>query len=663
MISRAITTIIAGTALLSACTEQPSPIAQTIFTGGVIYTADSTQSVAEAMAISGDKIIQLGTDRAVIKLANEKTRIVDLQGKMIIPGLHDVHIHLPGIVESDSCDLASKPYSLKEIVSRLKQCTQDLPAGEWLTVSQWSFTWGNEPSLELPTIRVALDAVSTEHPIVLLGNDGHHGAANSAALALAKDNQGVQVGLSRETLANQFADYRELVGTDASGEPNGTLNEDARKLVNVPDLWGYPDVDGPLVDRIAQRLASLGITSVLDAALTADDIDGFAQAAKESPFNWRMSVAYYTDFEQYRSSPDQAIDVDAIVRDMLEVQEKYSSVDNLKIDTAKIFIDGVIEGDPYANPPTLPNAAVLKPYLQPQFTLNQTMGQLSLKGYIDTNSQLCSFARELKSRESQQTFFTENGFLTSQCTQSVGVLEKEAEFLRDYTLALFDAGVNVHSHAIGDRAVRFALDTFEQARKRSPKSQATLSMAHVQLVHPKDIPRFGELKVFPAFTYAWIEPDRDYLMTVSPFIDQINNAEDLLDPAGYGYSQSYPAASIKAAGGLLTAGSDAPVDTRDPRPFFNLEKAVTRHKDQTGEIYNPNERIGLADALDAYTINGAKALRQDHLTGSLEPGKKADFVILNQNLLLLESQGRSDKISDTLVQATWFDGREIYRAE
>jgi predicted amidohydrolase YtcJ len=291
------------------------------------------------------------------------------------------------------------------------------------------------------------------------------------------------------------------------------------------------------------------------------------------------------------------------------------------------------------------------------------MGQLSLKGYIDTNSHLCSFARELKSRESQQTFFTENGFLTSQCTQSVGVLEKEAEFLRDYTLALFDAGVNVHSHAIGDRAVRFALDTFEQARKRSPKSQATLSMAHVQLVHPKDIPRFGELKVFPAFTYAWIEPDRDYLMTVSPFIDQINNAEDLLDPAGYGYSQSYPAASIKAAGGLLTAGSDAPVDTRDPRPFFNLEKAVTRHKDQTGEIYNPNERIGLADALDAYTINGAKALRQDHLTGSLEPGKKADFVILNQNLLLLESQGRSDKISDTLVQATWFDGREIYRAE
>ena len=98
MISRAITTIIAGTALLSACTEQPSPIAQTIFTGGVIYTADSTQSVAEAMAISGDKIIQLGTDRAVIKLANEKTRIVDLQGKMIIPGpVSYTHLTLPTI--------------------------------------------------------------------------------------------------------------------------------------------------------------------------------------------------------------------------------------------------------------------------------------------------------------------------------------------------------------------------------------------------------------------------------------------------------------------------------------------------------------------------------------------------------------------------------------
>ena len=152
-------------------------------------------------------------------------------------------------------------------------------------------------------------------------------------------------------------------------------------------------------------------------------------------------------------------------------------------------------------------------------------------------------------------------------------------------------------------------------------------------------------------------------MTVSPFIEQIKSVEDLFDPQGYVYQFSYPAASIKAAGGILTAGSDAPVETRDPRPLYNLEKAVTRKNDTTGYIYNPRERISVADALDAYTINGAMALGQSQLTGSLEVGKKADFVILSTDLLALEAAGKADEISDTQIVATWFDGRQIYSAD
>ena len=662
MFTRAAVSVLVAVIGLAGCQKPTSNAADKVFIGGTIYTADGSQSVVSAMAIGGDQILALGTDSSVAALIGKQTEVIDLQGKMIIPGLHDVHIHLPGIVETDSCDLASTPYSLEDLVPRLKPCLDGLEAGEWLSVDQWSYTSGNEPSEALPTVRAALDAVSTRHPIILLGNDGHHGAVNSYALSLATDKYGNQVGLSAATLAKEFSDYSATVGVDANGEPNGALNEDARKLVNIPNLWGYPAIDKQLASRIGDKLAANGITSVLDAALTSKDIVGFARAAKDTPLTYRMSAAFYADFEDYRPDPDAAIDIDAVVADIQQLQAAHQGIANFKLDTAKIFIDGVTEGNPYAQPQTLPNAASLNNYLQPVFGRDAKTYAIAVQSYVDTDSAACALGRTLSSAADKQAFYQEHGFLAAQCIQSNGVLEKEPEFLHDYTLALFAAGINVHSHAIGDRAVRFALDAFEAARKASPDSSANLSMAHAQFIDPGDIGRFAELDVYPTFTYGWIEPDVGYLMTVSPFLDHIKSVEELFDPDDYGFRNSYPAGSIAAVGGVLTAGSDAPVDTREPRPFFNLEKAVTRQQDETGRVYNPAEKISLTDALDAYTINGAKMLQNEQITGSLEAGKKADFVILDTDLLALDAAGNAHQISDTQVLSTWFDGRKIYSA-
>ena len=662
MFTRAAVSVLVAVMGLAGCQKPTSNAADKVFIGGTIYTADGSQSVVSAMAIGGDQILALGTDSSVAALIGKQTEVIDLQGKMIIPGLHDVHIHLPGIVETDSCDLASTPYSLEDLVPRLKPCLDGLEAGEWLSVDQWSYTSGNEPSEALPTVRAALDAVSTRHPIILLGNDGHHGAVNSYALSLATDKYGNQVGLSAATLAKEFSDYSATVGVDANGEPNGALNEDARKLVNIPNLWGYPAIDKQLASRIGDKLAANGITSVLDAALTSKDIVGFARAAKDTPLTYRMSAAFYADFEDYRPDPDAAIDIDAVVADIQQLQAAHQGIANFKLDTAKIFIDGVTEGNPYAQPPTLPNAASLNNYLQPVFGRDAKTDAIAVQSYVDTDSAACALGRTLSSAADKQAFYQEHGFLAAQCIQSNGVLEKEPEFLHDYTLALFAAGINVHSHAIGDRAVRFALDAFEAARKASPDSSANLSMAHAQFIDPGDIGRFAELDVYPTFAYGWIEPDVGYLMTVSPFLDHIKSVEELFDPDDYGFRNSYPAGSIAAVGGVLTAGSDAPVDTREPRPFFNLEKAVTRQQDETGRVYNPAEKISLTDALDAYTINGAKMLQNEQITGSLEAGKKADFVILDTDLLALDAAGNAHQISDTQVLSTWFDGRKIYSA-
>ncbi len=667
MVSKKLSVImLLSSVLITACQKDSPVTVEKLFTNGVVYTANQTQQVVTSIGITNDRLVYVGNAKDAEALIATETEIIDLNGKMIIPGLHDVHIHLAGIVESDNCDLAGQAFSLTDMVPRLKQCLRrlELPDGEWLTVEQWPYYSGNEPSEIFPTIRSALDSVSNTHPIILLADDGHHGAVNSVAMSLATDKNGLNIGLSKATLKNEFAHLKALIGIDDTGEPNGVINEDARKIVNLPNLWGYPEIDLNVYTKIAERLAAAGITSTMDAALRINEIASFAKWAAQSPLTYRLTAAFYADFEDYRPAIDQPINIAALMADLTATQQRHEGVLNLKIDTAKIFVDGVIEGDPYSFPPMLPNAASLNNYLQPIFAIDADSEVLKVAGYVDTNSDICVAVRE-KGAQSvagnfKQSFLAEHGFLASQCFESNGILEKEYDFIMDYTLALYDAGINIHSHAIGDRAVRVALDTFEAARAASPASVAKFSIAHAQIIHPDDISRIADLDVAIAFTYSWIEPSTEYQMYVTPFIEPTFSEDDLYDPRGYVYKNTYPAASVLAAGGILVAGSDAPVEERDPRPMLNIEKAVSRQNEATGRILNANERVSVRDTLDAYTIKGAQMLGQADITGSLEVGKKADFVILSQDLVALEAQGNTDKISDTKILSTWFDGREIY---
>ena len=667
MVSKKLSVImLLSSVLITACQKDSPVTVEKLFTNGVVYTANQTQQVVTSIGITNDRLVYVGNAKDAEALIATETEIIDLNGKMIIPGLHDVHIHLAGIVESDNCDLAGQAFSLTDMVPRLKQCLRrlELPDGEWLTVEQWPYYSGNEPSEIFPTIRSALDSVSNTHPIILLADDGHHGAVNSVAMSLATDKNGLNIGLSKATLKNEFAHLKALIGIDNSGEPNGVINEDARKIVNLPNLWGYPEIDLNVYTKIAERLAAAGITSTMDAALRINEIASFAKWAAQSPLTYRLTAAFYADFEDYRPAIDQPINIAALMADLTATQQRHEGVLNLKIDTAKIFVDGVIEGDPYSFPPMLPNAASLDNYLQPIFAIDADSKVLKVAGYVDTNSDICVAVRE-KGAQSvsgtfKQSFLAEHGFLASQCFESNGILEKEYDFIMDYTLALYDAGINIHSHAIGDRAVRVALDTFEAARAASPTSVAKFSIAHAQIIHPDDISRIADLDVAIAFTYSWIEPSTEYQMYVTPFIEPTFSEDDLYDPRGYVYKNTYPAASVLAAGGILVAGSDAPVEERDPRPMLNIEKAVSRQNEATGRILNANERVSVRDTLDAYTIKGAQMLGQADITGSLEVGKKADFVILSQDLVALEAQGNTHKISDTKILSTWFDGREIY---
>lgn len=231
------------------------------------------------------------------------------------------------------------------------------------------------------------------------------------------------------------------------------------------------------------------------------------------------------------------------------------------------------------------------------------------------------------------------------------------EFVRRFHAA----GFALHMHVIDDGSLSVALDALEAARAADGTALHD-GLAHVQLARPTDVARIGRDKLYVAFTYSWANADTAYDMSVVPFIDKVfgNGYAALHSPHGYYESNVYPFKAVKEAGGTLVAGSDAPVETRNPRPFVNMSMAVTRHLPNQPP-QNPAQAISIRDVIDAYTINGARFINRDAEAGSIEVGKSADFVELDRDILALADSGMADDVRDTKALRTWFQGNLVYQ--
>ena len=150
-------------------------------------------------------------------------------------------------------------------------------------------------------------------------------------------------------------------------------------------------------------------------------------------------------------------------------------------------------------------------------------------------------------------------------------------------------------------------------------------------------------------------------MTVIPFFQKVsgNSYEALHQKGSYYESNTYPVRAIQAAGGILVAGSDAPVETSDPRPFVNMAHAVTRASPGLPAL-SPEQSVPLRDVIDAYTVNGAEMLFLRDVAGSLELGKSGDFIVVDRDILALADSGHAAEVADTKVLATWFRGKQVY---
>lgn len=217
--------------------------------------------------------------------------------------------------------------------------------------------------------------------------------------------------------------------------------------------------------------------------------------------------------------------------------------------------------------------------------------------------------------------------------------------VNNYMTRFEQMGLQIHVHAIGDAGVRMALNGFEAARLANGDTHLRHHIVHLQLIDDSDAPRFAELNVSATFQSLWAWPDPGFLELDLPLI-------------GHARTWSmYPIGTVHRSGGRIVGGSDFFVT--DLNPLLAIEAAVTRQNpyENTGPILDESERVDLATMIDAYTINGAYLMSLDDKQGSIEIGKRADFVVLDRNLFEIPSS----EISDAEVVMTVFDGEDVYQ--
>ena len=548
-------------------------IADLVFVNGPVYTVDAARSWARAVAVSGGRILAVGSDDDVREHIGSNTEIVDLAGRMLLPGFQDAHIHPPvSGLEMLRCDL-SEIYGLEEyqrVISDYAAANPDVP---WILGGGWAMNVfpGGTPTKEV------LDAIVPDRPALLTNRDGHGAWVNSRALEVA--------GITRDT--PDPTDGR--IERTSGGEPSGTLHEGAMELVGA-SAPRDSDQDYAAGLRVAQTyLHSLGITAWQDAIVGIDDgyrtFDTYVAAARNGELTARVVGALWWDRHRGLEQIDGLVDA-----------RSRGAVGRFAPTSVKIMQDGIIENF---------TAATLTPYLDAH-------------GEETTNA---------------------------------GISFVEPELLRDAVTRLDALGFQAHFHALGDRAVREALDAIEAARDANGPSDNRHHLAHIQIVHPDDIPRFHRLGAVANAQPLWAAHDGQMDNLTIPFIGP--------DRASW----QYPFASLVRAGATLAFGSDWSVSS--PDPLLEMQFAVERRgpdeaTDPFGEViagvFLPEERIDLATAVGAFTMGSAYVNHQDDTTGSIEVGKFADLAVIDENLFEIPST----EIWKANVELTFVEGDCVY---
>lgn len=543
---------------LSSCrgtNNNNSSSEEQLYLNGRIYTVDENQPWAEAMLVKNGVIIAIGSNEDVQKVATDEAEEFDLEGHMVMPGIHDVHLH-PLEASSDNFQFILDDHEIdpEKHAPKIRQAISRNPSAIWIL--GWGFEIhslldGSREPIEI------LDDISTTKPIAVMEQTSHSIWVNSKALELA--------GLD----ASSSNPIGGIIMKDNNGQPNGVLIDNAGNLIIDLAIASIPNSEQNdylgLIEYALPELAKNGITSICDARTYWKRNHHLTWKRVES--NGKLSARVNLGLWLYPTEED--------VSQINTLKSLYSNESNrlLKINQIKLYSDGIVVNT---------TSAMANDFKVDLFGLASNNGL----NYVAENR------------------------------------------ITAYINALEPIGFDFHIHAIGNRGVNEALNAIQQGGSSIGRHRLT----HVEYLDPSDYSRFQQLNVTAdaqvtgdfAQPHHWHEND--------VFVDASLNDNII------------PIKSLYQAGARITLSSDWDVSSLNP--FIGIENAVTR---------SPQE-LSLEEAIKAYTINAAYVMRQEDKVGSLEVGKEADFIVLDQNIFDIAV----NQINKTTVLETYLQGNQIY---
>jgi predicted amidohydrolase YtcJ len=569
-IAVAATTAFASVGLVG-CQTQGSSGADMVMRNGYVYTVDGKNSVQQAIAVTGGKIVYVGSDAGVAAYIGKQTQLIDLAGRMLMPGFIDGHMHPgDGGRAMTLCDLKYQTMTRKVFQETIQACLdadKDKGPDVWLEVGSWD-RMGMD-GLDGDPDKSTLDALKTKRPIQVRSTDFHTVLTNSRGLEVA--------GITKQTPNPSDGKYVR----DKAGNPNGICEDGAADTMAavVP-----PATDA---EKLTQTRAALdamrqqGITSFFDALSGPENGKAFTTLQQSGELTARALLAIKLDPAAAAADPTKTI-ADAKALANIYDQGETKVAPGVSMRHVKLFMDGII------NAPA-DTGAMLTPYLHNAGTDKAPKWAPG---------------------------------------KNVGELYFPPQVLNPLLLKAVEAGFDPHLHATGDRAVRDSLDSIEYVRHQLPGNAFRPTITHNESVDPADYPRFKALDVTANMSFQWAQQAPSTVDGTSDHLGAARFAR--MEPSGsiaraggrIAYGSDWPVDPLDEFLALkigVTRSGD-PLNPHSYGPKY------------AGKV-NGDPGLSRSEVLRAITQNAAEQLKLDAVVGSVEVGKFADLIVLDKNFM------------------------------
>ena len=573
---------------------------------GRIYSPDKDENIirGEAVLIKDGKIMMVGSEEEAKAQIGEETEVIDCGGKTVLPGMCDAHCH-PSIAAStySGCDLfgiyiqdgETEDEVIDKYMDRLKKFIDEHPGNGLVRGTGWVL--GNFQGERVPT-RHDIDKICSDRPVVLESFCQHNLWVNTKAIEAAGVDENTP-----DVYAGRI--YRE-----ENGYPQGIFNDpEAMNIIklNVPGYDFTVEQYKEAFEFYQKNYANpYGVTLVQDCMHSDNARAAFKELADEGRLTVRLRGVYLMEPGKAAEQFPEVLKRKAAGLD--------DSGDDFRIDTIKMFAEGMF--------------SLVEPY--------------------------------------DEAFTKENGLPAD---YNEPLYWSDDEFI-DTAKNAIEAGFSVHVHAMGDNAVRQSADCLSRAQKAAGVSAAGSTaegaagtgsaaangfvprnvIAHLMLMSDEDVKLMAENNIIGNCQPRWMVYDSD-IVGMTPMVGAERAAK------------SYPLRNMLDAGVKLAFGTDFPV-TPPPDTMHEIQCAMTRtvfpdapdYEKFKGKVLGDERPADLHEAIKPITYGGAYQMFLDDITGTIEPGKSADLVIMDTDL----ENTPADKIYAAKVEKTIFKGEIVY---